>query len=232
LKSKINPPKADHNFYFLFFIFEFKSDMPIKVVIFDLDGTITEPYFDFDAIREEMGLAKDSGPVLESMEKMTPEQRRRAEKVLHFHEEKAVIESKLNPGAKQTLDALHQEGIRVGILTRNRRRNALAIAAKHDLKFDAIVDREDGPVKPDAFGVLEICWQFNVKPMETFVVGDYLFDIMCAKAAGAIAVLLANHKRADEFALHADFRIEKIDELLQLIKLKNSTTDDVEMHKV
>jgi len=28
--------------------------MPIKAVIFDLDGTITEPYFDFDAIREEI----------------------------------------------------------------------------------------------------------------------------------------------------------------------------------
>ena len=42
--------------------------MPIRAVIFDLDGTITQPFFDFDAIREEMGLNKDSGPVLEQME--------------------------------------------------------------------------------------------------------------------------------------------------------------------
>ena len=47
--------------------------MSIKAVIFDLDGTITQPYFDFDAIRQEIGLAKDSGPLLESMEKMTPQ---------------------------------------------------------------------------------------------------------------------------------------------------------------
>jgi beta-phosphoglucomutase-like phosphatase (HAD superfamily) len=77
--------------------------MPIKAVIFDLDGTITQPYFDFDAIREEIGLARDSGPLLESMEKMTPQQRQKAEKILYKHEEKAVIESKLNNGAKQTL---------------------------------------------------------------------------------------------------------------------------------
>jgi HAD superfamily hydrolase (TIGR01509 family) len=210
-----------HNFDFLFLIFEFKSDMSIKAVIFDLDGTITQPYFDFDAIREEMGLAKDSGPILESMEKMSPEQRQQAEKILHFHEEKAVTDSKLNPGAKQTLDAIRQAGINIGILTRNKRCNALAIAAKHNLKFDAIVDREDGPVKPNAFGVLQICRQFGVKPEETLVVGDYLFDILSAKAAGAIAVLLTNHKRVDEFVIHADFRIEKIDEILQLLNIKN-----------
>ncbi|MFB0523893.1 MAG: HAD family hydrolase, partial [Phycisphaerae bacterium] len=115
-----------------------------------------------------------------------------------------------------------EAGIRIGILTRNRRSNALAIARKHNLKFDAIVDREDGPVKPDAFGVLQICQQFGVQPEETLVVGDYLFDLLSAKAAGAVAVLLANHQKADEFTKHADFRIEKIDQILQLIEDKKN----------
>jgi len=207
-----------YNFDFLFFIFEIKSDMSIKAVIFDLDGTITQPYFDFDAIREEMGLAKDSGPVLESMEKMSHKQLQQVEKILHFHEEKAVTESKLNPGAKRTLDAIRQAGINIGILTRNRRCNALSIAAKHNLKFDAIVGREDGPVKPDAFGVLQLCQQFDVQPEETVVVGDYLYDLICAKAAGALAVLLANHHKAEEFAKHADFTIENINQVLQIIE--------------
>ena len=44
--------------------------MKIKAVIFDLDGTITKPYLDFDKIRQEMGLAADAGPLLEIMEKM------------------------------------------------------------------------------------------------------------------------------------------------------------------
>ncbi len=191
--------------------------MSIKAVIFDLDGTITQPYFDFDAIREEMGLARDSGPVLEAMEKMTAAQRRRAEEILHFHEQKAVVESALNAGAKQTLSALRKAGIRIGILTRNKRSNALAIAQKHNLKFDVIVDREDGPVKPDAFGVLRICEQFGVRPEETLLVGDYLFDLLCAKAAGAVAVLLANHNQADEFVEHADFCIEDVGRILEII---------------
>jgi HAD superfamily hydrolase (TIGR01509 family) len=192
--------------------------MSVKAVIFDLDGTITQPYFDFDAIRKEMGLDTNSGPVLESMQKMTPQQRQRAEQILHHHEQKAVTESRLNPGAKQTLSALRQAGVSIGILTRNRRSNAEAIAVKHKLKFDAIVDRDDGPVKPDAFGVLRLCRQFGVKPEQTLVVGDYLFDLLSAKAAGAAAVLLANHERADEFAQHADFTIQNIKQVLQIVR--------------
>jgi len=198
----------------------YPNPMSIRAVIFDLDGTITQPFFDFDAIRKEMGLDRNSGPVLEAMEKMTPQQQKHAEEILHFHERRAVIESKLNPGAKETLAVLCKAGISIGILTRNRRSNALAIAKKHNLKFDAIVDREDGPVKPDAFGVLRICEKFSVRPEETLVVGDYLFDLLCAKAAGAAAVLLANNKQADEFVKHADFCVETIDEILQIIKDK------------
>ena len=194
--------------------------MSIKAVIFDLDGTITQPYFDFDAIREEIGLARDSGPILESMKKMTAQQRQDAEKILHYHEQKAVTESKLNANAKQTLSALRAAGIHIGVLTRNKRSNALAIARKHKLKFDAVIDREDGPVKPDAFGVLQLCRQFGVKPEETLLVGDYLFDLLCAKAAGAVAVLLVNHNQADEFAEHADFCIEDISRILEIIDSK------------
>jgi len=195
--------------------------MPIRAVIFDLDGTITQPYFDFDAIREEMGLDRNSGPVLESMEKMTAQQREHAEKILQFHEQKAVTESRLNPGTKQTLSELLAKGIRIGVLTRNRRSNAMAIAQRHGLEFDAVVGREEGPVKPDAFGVLRICQQFEVAPEQTLVVGDYVFDLLCAKAAGAISVLLANHDQAHKFVEHADFTIENITEILQIIEDRN-----------
>lgn len=191
--------------------------MSIKAVIFDLDGTITRPFFDFDAIREEMGLPADSGPILEAMEKMTTQERKRAEDILTSHENRAVTESTLNDGARETLDALRQKDISIGILTRNRRANAEAIARKHDLTFDAIVDREDGPVKPDAFGVLQLCRQFGAAPAETLVVGDYLYDLLSAKAAGAVAVLLKTHNECDRFAAHADFTINSLDKILDII---------------
>lgn len=199
--------------------------MQIKAVIFDLDGTITQPYFDFDSIREEIGLARDSGPILESMEKMTPQQRQRAEEILDYHEQKALRESKLNPDAAETLLQLREAGIRIGVLTRNKKSNAVALADKHRLRFDAIVGREDGPVKPDAFGVLELCRRFGVEPAQTLLVGDYLFDLLCAKAAGAVAVLLTNHNIAGDFAEHADFCIENISEILEIIMNRNNMQD-------
>ena len=44
-----------------------------SAVIFDLDGTITKPYLDFDAVRAEIGV---EGPVLEAMAGMDPASRR------------------------------------------------------------------------------------------------------------------------------------------------------------
>lgn len=194
--------------------------MSIKAVIFDLDGTITQPYFDFDAIRKEIGLPKDGGPVLEAMEQMTTQDRRRAEEILHDYEDRALAASELNPGARETLLALRARGIYVGVLTRNRKRNAQAIAEKHNLYFDAVIGREDGPVKPDGFGVRHLCRHFGVRPSETLLVGDYLFDLQCARAAGAIAVLIANHPQANCFAAEADFQIMQLDELLAIVNRK------------
>lgn len=201
--------------------------MSIKAVIFDLDGTITEPYFDFDAIREEIGIDRQGGPILEAMEKMTPQQRQRAESILHFHEERAVAASSLNPGARETLEGLRRRGIPIGILTRNRKSNVHAVAERHHLCFDAVVGREDGPVKPDAFGVLHLCDRFEVRPHETMLVGDYLFDLLCARAAGAIPVLIASHDRAAEFAHHADFTVQTLHELLPIVDNHKNTGESL-----
>jgi len=191
--------------------------MAIKTVIFDLDGTITEPFFDFDAIREEIGLAPDAGTILEIMDTMSHPDRMRTIEIITKHEKNAVEQSTLNNGAKETLQKLRKKGINIGILTRNRRINAEAIAQRHGLIFDAIVDRDDGPVKPDAFGVLHLCSVFGTKPEETLMVGDYLYDLLCAKAARVKSVLLKTHHKADEFAEHADYEIDKLDEILKII---------------
>jgi HAD superfamily hydrolase (TIGR01549 family) len=165
-----------------------------------------------------MGLTAADGPVWEAMQRMSPERRKQTEQILHCHEQKGVDESELNEGARDTLNKLRQRGIKIGILTRNLADNARAVEAKHNLTFDEVVGREDGPVKPDAFGVVEICKRFAVAPAETLMVGDYLFDLQCARDAGALAVLIANHPQAEHFAEQADYKIDRISEILEIIR--------------
>lgn len=199
--------------------------MTIKAVIFDMDGTITQPLLDFDLIRDEMGIDRNAGSILEVLDEMSPERRKQALAVLERHEDRAAELSTLNYNAKETLDALRKASIKIGILTRNKRLNVSAVTNKHDLSFDAVCSREDGPAKPDAFGVQHLCSIFNVKTTETIVVGDYLDDLLCAKAAGATAVLINTHKHAQQFSQHADFTIDTLDEIINIIQ--NLSTEGV-----
>lgn len=195
--------------------------MNIKAVIFDLDGTITEPYLDFDKIRQEIGLSPDSEPILESMAKMSPAQRQKTEEILYKHEQLAVEHSTLNKGTPELFNWLKKNNIPIGILTRNTKHNARAVAEKHNLEFHAIFDRHDGPAKPDPFGVKKLCDFFKVKPQETLVVGDYLYDLQSAKAAGATAILVKAGKNAEKFGSQADYIVDSLAEIIDII-MKNT----------
>jgi len=151
------------------------------------------------------------------MEKMSPTARKKAEEILYKHEQAAIEHSVLNAGATETLKQLRRMKIHIAVLTRNTRSNASAVAKKHNIEFDAVVDRDDGPVKPDPFGVKRLCKFFKVKPQQTLVVGDYLFDLQSAKAAGAKAILIKTGKNAEQFASYADYIIDKLPQIVDII---------------
>ncbi|MHC4881737.1 MAG: HAD family hydrolase [Planctomycetota bacterium] len=191
--------------------------MKIKAVIFDLDGTLTEPMLDFNQIRQEIGLNAASGDILSAIGAMDTAQRRQAHAILERHEQHAAQHSRLNDGVTELLTELRKRKLPIGLLTRNTRRNTMFVARRHRLDFDAVVDRDDGPVKPDGYGVLKLCEQFDAVPAETLVVGDFLHDLLSAKNAGAIAVLLKTHPQAEKFEIHADYVISQIGELINVI---------------
>lgn len=197
----------------------------VKLVVFDLDGTITEPFLDFDVIREQMQLSRDSGPILEILANTTEKERQRMKNVLAYHEEQAIEHSSLNPGVNLTLDKLKEMGIKTAILTRNTRENAKSVIEKHNLEFDMIMGRDCGPVKPDAFGVLKLAREFGVSPQQVLVVGDYLHDLQAATAAGAHPVLIKTHKNYTEFLDYAEFEINSIGDVIAVIEKLNDTQE-------
>jgi len=191
---------------------------PIRAVIFDLDGTLTRPYLDFDAIRAELAI-EGRQPVLEALETMTPQQRAAAMAVVERHESEAAANSELHDGVHIMLDALRKAGIRLGLLTRNSRQSVETVLAKHGLSFDFIRTREDGKTKPNAEPVLAICRALGVNPTETLTVGDYLFDILAGAAAGSRTALMIGEAERPTYADKADYVIRHLEEVLSLVKI-------------
>jgi phosphoglycolate phosphatase-like HAD superfamily hydrolase len=70
-----------------------------------------------------------------------------------------------------------------------------------------VVGRDEAPPKPHPGGLLQLAGQWQVAPQQLVMVGDYRFDLDCARAAGAFGVLvnLAENpwpELADHFAVN------------------------------
>jgi HAD superfamily hydrolase (TIGR01509 family) len=160
-----------------------------RAVIFDLDGTLTDPLLDFDAIRAEIGL-RAGLPILEQLAGASAAERERAEVILRRHEGDAIEQAVLSDGCLELLEWLRDRRIPHGILTRNTRQAVDRFCQRFSLDFGASYTREDGPPKPSPAGVLALCEGFGVAPGQVAVVGDFKFDILAGLAAGCRTVLV------------------------------------------
>lgn len=168
----------------------------MKGVLFDLDGTLTRPgALDFPSIKAEMNCPPD-WPILEFIRTQPPEQRTRLLQVLDKREGEAALRSSPNKGAMRCLSALKERGIPMGILTRNSLRSVRSCMVNFhgiDLAdFSAIIAREDSLPKPHPDGVHKAAMRMGIPVQELLLVGDFRFDIIAGKAAGARTVLLTN----------------------------------------
>ena len=185
-----------------------------SAVIFDLDGTLTVPCLDFNAIRSEIGV---TGPILEAIADLDPDQRERADRVLLRHEREAARQARLQNGAVEVVNTLRNKGYPVAILTRNARATVDLVLDKFNLVVDAIRTREDGAIKPSAEPVLSICEQLAADPQNSWMVGDHRMDILSGRAAGARTVLMIGDQTAPEYADQADHLIRQLSELLSIV---------------
>ena len=190
--------------------------MSLRAILFDLDGTLTEPALDFDSIRREAG-APDGVPVLEYIEGLDEAGASRVTAILERHEKEAARRSRLNAGAGEILALVADLGLRVAIITRNSRRSVEAFLARHGMAVDAVVAREDASPKPSPEPVRVACRAIGVSPEETIMVGDYLFDMQSGRAAGAKTAHVAGaHPLPDDFDV--DYRLRSLHELAPIVR--------------
>lgn len=194
--------------------------MTIRGVIFDMDGTITAPYFDFTPIKQEANIGDRD--MLDYLREVTGAEYERIHGLLMKFEEDGVANAKLNRGARTVLNHLARRKIPIALLTRNSRKSVDGVCRKLKLKFDVTVTREDGPHKPAPEPIWEIARRWNARPDELLMVGDYKWDVLCAKNAGTRSVILVNGGGVPDWAKEADIIIKRLTQVIDIIEGKLS----------
>lgn len=199
------------------------SGLDIKGVLFDFDGTLTLPgALDFPAIKKALGCPLDQ-PILEYLESQPPDRRPGLMKILEEEEGVAAEASLPNRGAERCLCTLKGRGILMGILTRNSLGSVRKALERFEGvsvdDFAAIVTREISLPKPQADGVIKAARRMGLQPEELVVVGDFRFDVMAGKAAGAKTVFLTNGGKSpiSPDDPKPDYTLDYLEELLEIL---------------
>lgn len=163
----------------------------LKAVLFDMDGTITQPHIDWAALRQRLQVPAGV-PIMEYIESLPVPQQEQANAVLEAVEMEATTEAVLNPGAAELLAQLRREGLRLALITNNHRRAMQAVVEKFGLDFDLLLSREDAPLKPAPDLLLLALARFGCGPAEACFVGDGRYDRVASEAAGVPYIHLAH----------------------------------------
>jgi len=171
-------------------------------VLFDFDGTLTDPgALDFAAIREAVGCPPGE-LILEYLESLDdPVEKAHKYSLLDAFEAIAAADSAPAREAEAVVAGLRGLGIPVGIVSRNSR-SAIDRALENfprlsPLDFDVIVPRE-APVrpKPAPDSVLFAAAELGVDPGRVLFVGDNELDVEAGSAAGTSTVLVRPEQSA------------------------------------
>ncbi|WP_455232493.1 HAD family hydrolase [Geopseudomonas aromaticivorans] len=161
--------------------------------VFDMDGTLTVAVHDFAAIRRALEIPPQDD-ILAHLAALPAELAAAKHAWLLAHEQQLAQAARPAPGAVALVRTLHARGCRLGILTRNARPLALitleAIGLLDCFVVHDVLGRDEAPPKPQPDGLLQLAARWTVAPTALVMVGDFVHDLSCARAAGACSVLV------------------------------------------
>jgi HAD superfamily hydrolase (TIGR01549 family) len=169
-----------------------------NAILFDMDGTLTQPLLDFARIKLEMAIGP--GPILESLALLKEPHRTEAETILLRHEQLAAENSTLNPGCEELLAWLSTNQIPAALITRNSRASVTTVLRRHNLKIDHIITREDGPFKPNPAPLYLACQHLGFRNdshsayESIWMVGDSSHDVQAAYAANIPSIWISHNQ--------------------------------------
>ncbi|NPV82566.1 MAG: HAD-IA family hydrolase [Candidatus Aminicenantes bacterium] len=162
--------------------------MKLKLVIFDLDGTVVENSYDWPAIKRELGVP--AGSILAYLDSLPEPQKSEKYALLRRYEKEQTENSVLKEGVREFLDWLAATGVNRALVTNNSQDNTRHLLEKFGLEFDLVLTRESGLHKPAGTPFLRVMERFGVRASETAVVGDTNYDLLAAREAGIKMVFI------------------------------------------
>jgi phosphoglycolate phosphatase-like HAD superfamily hydrolase len=159
--------------------------------IFDLDGTLTVAIHDFPLIRALLGVP-EGVDILEHMAMLPAAEALVAKGRLDSIEEELAARTQPAIGAVGLVQLLHRRGVRLGVLTRNTRANAVRTLARIGLvSYIApcdVLGRDEALAKPSPEGIFKLAQGWGMPASALVMVGDYSFDLQTGRAAGAATI--------------------------------------------
>jgi len=185
----------------------------MKIIIFDLDGTLVDNEVSFDEMRQRMAKRlnipkNELDPLYEKLISLNlPD----GLKILSEEEMRRAEHSRFKYGLSDLFEFLRQRRIKIAVLTRNCRKATLKALGYLSSGIDVMVTRDDGyKLKPSPEGIFAILNRFAILPKDALMVGDYDFDIEAGRLAGCKTVRMGTG--------FADFNVRNLEELKYLIK--------------
>jgi phosphoglycolate phosphatase len=212
---------------------------PLRMVVFDLDGTIVDSQHNIiRAVAEVAKILGLPGPPVEQVPRVIglslaealamlfPGVDTSTHKDLDREYREAFVRLRAQPdyreplfdGTHEILNALDEAGFLLGIATGKAKRGVNHVLNLHGLtgRFITIQTPEDAPGKPHPGMVLQAMAQTGVEPQNTVMVGDTTFDIHMGLAAGVhtVGVSWGNHPVEDLKTAGAHRLIDRLSDLL------------------
>jgi phosphoglycolate phosphatase len=208
---------------------------PVRVVIFDFDGTIADTFWQgleiLNAMSDEFGYRKLAEEELPQARDMTTRQlmrflgisNRRLPVIAHkgVKQLRAKIrEIQPIPGVPEILRELNARGLRLGIVTSNSEENVGIFLKNHDLDFFEFV-RSSSRLLGKAREIRQAMKVGKFGPADTLFVGDETRDIEACRRVNirCAAVTWGYNSRRSLEAQAPQFVLDRPDELLGLIEV-------------
>ena len=210
----------------------------IKYLLFDLDGTITDPKegitkcvqyalskFDIEENCDNL-LSFIGPPLTDSFIDFYGFDKQKAELAIKYYRERyakiGLFENSAIDGIHEVLEKLKEYGYTLAVATSKPTCFAISICEKYDFSkyFDIIMGSElDGTRTKKSEIIYEVLKQLNAKPEEVVMIGDRKYDIIGAKEVGtaSIGVRFGYAEDGELEKAGADFIVGTPNELLTCI---------------